>query len=110
MNLTQLSLTIRSDIRTLYIMFVLSFIERSSIASVKSAFLEQHRDALTLIFKGLEQDPFRVVRLVLEVCWTGIWSDQKLRRTLKVSLFTEFTLAHVGLHPGVTPPSSDLDR
>ena len=63
---------------------------------VKSAFLEQHRDVFLSIFKGIAQDPYPIIRKILEVTWAGIWSDQKLKRTLKISLFNESTIFHVG--------------
>ena len=85
------------DIRTLYLLFVLSFLDTTSQHSVKVAFLEQHRDAFTSIFKGLWQDSYSVVRRVLEVCWSGLWSDSKLKRTLKIQVFSESTLAQVRL-------------
>ncbi|KAI8984871.1 ribosome 60S biogenesis N-terminal-domain-containing protein [Trametes punicea] len=82
----------RPDIRTLYILFVLSFIDTTAASSVKATFLEQHRDAFTIIFKGLWQDSYSVIRRVLEVCWSGLWSDLKLKRTLKIQVFNESIL------------------
>ena len=87
--------TSSTDIRTLYILLVLSFVDSTTSSSVKAAFLEQHRDAFTSIFKGLSQDSYSLVRRVLEVCWSGLWSDQKLKRTLKVQIFSEATLSQV---------------
>ncbi|KAI0352520.1 hypothetical protein OH77DRAFT_1523331 [Trametes cingulata] len=85
----------RPDIRTLYILLVLSFLDTATPSSVKSAFLEQHRDAFTVIFKGLWQDSYSVIRRVLEVCWAGLWSDAKLKRTLKIQVFSEATLSQL---------------
>jgi nucleolar pre-ribosomal-associated protein 1 len=62
---------------------------------VKSAFLEQRRDVFLSIFKGLSQDSYSVIRKVLEVCWVGLWSDVKVKRTMKIGLFTEVTIGHV---------------
>ena len=31
----------------------------------------------------------------MEVCWEGIWSDNKIKRTLKIGLFNEATLHHL---------------
>jgi nucleolar pre-ribosomal-associated protein 1 len=91
-------LTIKpADIRTLYILFLLSFVQENSPSSLKTAFLEQRRDAFLSIFKGLAQDPYDVVHKVLEACWSGIWSDPKVTRTLKIGLFQEATIAHVRL-------------
>lgn len=85
----------RVDIRTLYILFILSFVDSESPTLVKSAFLEQHRDAFLSIFKGLSHDSYAVARKILEVCWAGIWSDQKIKRTVKIGLFNEATISHV---------------
>ncbi|KAM5540626.1 hypothetical protein V8D89_005657 [Ganoderma adspersum] len=85
----------RPDIRTLYILLVLSFVDSTTSSSVKTAFLERHRDAFTSIFKGLWQDSYSLIRRVLEVCWSGLWSDQKLKRTLKVQVFSEATLSQL---------------
>lgn len=87
----------RPDIRTSYIFFILSFVVPTSTAQVKTAFLEHHREKFLSIFKGLVSDPYAVIRHVLEACWTGIWSDPKLKRTLKINLFSEITIVHVRL-------------
>ncbi|KAI0269360.1 ribosome 60S biogenesis N-terminal-domain-containing protein [Gloeopeniophorella convolvens] len=83
------------DIRTLYILLILSFVDNSSTSSVKSSFLEQRQDIFRSILTGLEQDSYLLVRRVLEVSWMGIWSDPKVRRTLKVGLFNETALQHI---------------
>lgn len=83
------------DIRTLFILFLLSFVDGTTSSAVKTAFLEQRRDIFVLLFKGLWQDQYSLVRKVLEVCWTGLWSDQKVRKTLKVGLFNETVLSQV---------------
>lgn len=92
-------------------LLVLSFIDPSAPSSVKAMFLEQHRDAFTSIFKGLAQDSYSVIRRVLEICWSGLWSDAKLKRTLKIQVFSEVTLSQVGQHIvrlHITP--ADLDH
>ncbi|OCH95273.1 hypothetical protein OBBRIDRAFT_767994 [Obba rivulosa] len=85
----------RPDIRTLYVLFILTFVDSTTQGSVKAMFLEQRRETFVSIFKGLAQDPYSLVRKVLEVCWIGIWSDPKLRRTSKVNLFGETTIFHL---------------
>ena len=62
---------------------------------VKSAFLEHHRDIFLSIFKGIVQDPYQLIHKILDVCWAGIWSDPKIKRTLKISLFNESTIFQV---------------
>ena len=64
---------------------------------MKAAFLEQRRDIFSSIFRGLWQDPYSVIWKVLEVCWTGLWSDPKVKRTLKVHVFNETVLAQVSV-------------
>lgn len=83
------------DIRSLFVLFLLSFVGSSSSPNVKAIFLEQRRDLLATMFKGLAQDPYPLLRKVLEVCWDGIWSDTKVRRSLKVALFNESTVSQV---------------
>ncbi|KAG0699762.1 hypothetical protein DFH29DRAFT_990668 [Suillus ampliporus] len=53
------------------------------------------RDMFLSIFKGLSQDSYPVIRRVLEVCWVGLWSDPKVKRTVKIGLFTEVTIGHL---------------
>ncbi|KAJ7863151.1 ribosome 60S biogenesis N-terminal-domain-containing protein [Mycena olivaceomarginata] len=85
----------KPDIRTLYMFFCLSFVDQENSTQLKTMFLEQHRDAFFSIFRGLAQDPFVVIRKVLEICWTGIWLDPKIKRTLKIGLFSEITVAQL---------------
>ena len=58
-------------------------------------FLEQRRDLFLSTFKGIAQDQYSVAKMILEACWTGIWSDNKVKRTLKINLFNETTIGHV---------------
>ncbi|KAK0455710.1 ribosome 60S biogenesis N-terminal-domain-containing protein [Desarmillaria tabescens] len=85
----------KPDIRTLYILFLLSFVDTNTPVPVKVVFLEQHRDAFVSMFKGLSQDHYPVIRKVLEVSWAGIWSEPKLKRTLKIGVFNETTIAQL---------------
>ena len=88
-------LKISSDIRTLYVLFILSFVDDSATSSVKSSFLEQRHDIFRSIFGGLDQDAYSLARRILEVAWTGIWLDPKIKKTAKVNVFGEATLYHV---------------
>ncbi|KAF7965769.1 hypothetical protein HWV62_41960, partial [Athelia sp. TMB] len=81
------------DIRTSYILFIISFVDPDTPSIVKQTFLEQHRDVFLSLFKSIAQDPYPLLRRVLEVCWTGIWYDPKIKRTLKIGLFGESTIA-----------------
>ncbi|KAJ7109702.1 ribosome 60S biogenesis N-terminal-domain-containing protein [Mycena crocata] len=85
----------KPDIRTLYVLFCLSFVDQETPIQLKTMFLEQHRDTIFSIFRGLFQDPFVVIRKVLEICWAGIWLDPKIKRTLKIGLFSEMTVAQL---------------
>ena len=60
--------------------------------------MEQHRDALLAVFKGLSQDHYVLIKGILEGFWTGLWSDPKVKRTLKIGLFNEVTIGHVRPH------------
>jgi nucleolar pre-ribosomal-associated protein 1 len=62
---------------------------------MKSSFLEQRQDIIRSIFPGLEQDSYSLARKILEVAWTEIWLDQKVKRTVKVNVFNEASLHHV---------------
>jgi nucleolar pre-ribosomal-associated protein 1 len=84
-----------SDIRTLFILFLLSFVDANATTQSKNLYLEQRRDIFLSIFKGIAQDHYSVARRILEACWTGIWSDNKVKRTLKIGLFNETTIGHV---------------
>lgn len=94
----------------MYIQFILSFVDQETSTLVKSAFLEQHRDVFLSIFKGIVQDPYALVRRTLEVCWTGIWSDPRIKRTIKISLFNESTILQVKpiLITIISRPESEL--
>lgn len=85
----------KPDIRTLFILFILSFASASSPTPVKAAMLEDHKDMFTSIFKGINEDSHEVLRRVLEVCWDGVWCDGKISRTAKIRLFGEGTLNQV---------------
>jgi len=84
-----------TDIRTLYLLFILSFVDRDTVSSLKASFLEQRREIFMGIFKGLCQDPYIVIEKVLQVCWEGLWLDRKVKRTLKIGVFGETTISHV---------------
>ncbi|CCM00519.1 uncharacterized protein FIBRA_02553 [Fibroporia radiculosa] len=85
----------RPDIRTLFVLFLLSFVDNTTASATKAAFLEQRRDTFGSLFKGLYQDQHVLIRRVLEVCWTGIWLDPKVPRTAKIALFNESVLAQL---------------
>ncbi|KAF8665731.1 hypothetical protein AX16_000179 [Volvariella volvacea WC 439] len=99
------------DIRTLYLLFLLSFIDSDTPSQLKTTFLEHHQDAFRSIFKGLPDDHYNVVRRILEVCWTSLWSDVKLKRTIKVNLFNELTIAQLcRLYERSQPENDNIDH
>lgn len=98
------------DIRTLYILFILSFVDDSAASSVKSSFLEQRQDVFRTLLAGLDQDPYALARRILEVAWTGIWLDPKIKRTSKVKVFNEKSLHHVCRRNALFYTSSRVDR
>ncbi|THH28288.1 hypothetical protein EUX98_g5899 [Antrodiella citrinella] len=83
------------DIRSLFILFILSLVDPSTSSSVKAAFLEQRREIFTSTFKGLPEDSYPLARKILEVCWSGIWLDQKIKRSCKVAVFQESTITQI---------------
>jgi nucleolar pre-ribosomal-associated protein 1 len=93
------------DIRTLYILFILSFVDSTAASSVKSSFLEQRHDIFRSIFGGIDQDPYSLARKILEVAWAGIWLDPKIKRTVKVNVFNEACL-HLVRRICLTLPAS----
>jgi hypothetical protein len=90
------------DIRTYYMLFVLSFIQSSTPTAVKASFMERSGEHLRSIFKGLFQDSYVVIRHVLELCWTGLWSDVKVKRTAKIQVFNESTITQVRLQSSLS--------
>ncbi|KAF8994562.1 ribosome 60S biogenesis N-terminal-domain-containing protein [Cyathus striatus] len=85
----------KPDIRTFFILFILSFVAPSIPSSTKTLFLSQHANVFSHIFKGLVQDNYSVIRTVFETIWAGIWADPKVGRTIKISLFGENTINHI---------------
>jgi hypothetical protein len=77
-------------------------VDSNNTTQIKTTFIEQHCDAFLVIFKGISQDHYSLARRILEVCWNGIWSDAKLKRTLKVGLFNEVTIEHVCFFFGIS--------
>lgn len=71
-------------------------VDQSTAPSIKAAFLEQRRVVFMSIFKGLVQDNYSVIQRV-QVCWEGVCSDPKIKRTMKLRLFNEVTILHVSL-------------
>ncbi|EJT99629.1 hypothetical protein DACRYDRAFT_95959 [Dacryopinax primogenitus] len=82
------------DIRTSYILFLLSFLTPSTPSSLKQSFLSQ-KDTFTAIFRDLRRDHTAIIRKVLEVSWGGIWEDRRVRRTAKISVFNEWLLNQI---------------
>ncbi|KIJ58576.1 hypothetical protein HYDPIDRAFT_34037 [Hydnomerulius pinastri MD-312] len=86
---------VRPDIRTYYILFILSFVDQDTPSILKAAFLEHRRDIFMSVFRGLIQDHHSVIQKVLQVCWEGLWSDPKIKMTIKVGIFNEVTISHL---------------
>lgn len=76
-------------------------VDRDTAGSIKVAFLEQRREVFLSLFKGLIQDHYTVIQKVLQVCWEGVWSDPKIKRTTKLGLFSEVTISHVSILLGI---------
>ncbi|EIW81785.1 hypothetical protein CONPUDRAFT_143472 [Coniophora puteana RWD-64-598 SS2] len=74
----------RPDIRTLYVLFLLSFVSSSSTRVV---FLGAQRFHLASIFKGLPTDPLPLVVRVCERLWTGLCCDARIGAGARVGVF-----------------------
>lgn len=85
----------RPDIRTLYTLLLLSFVDQTSSSQLKGTFLQSQLTKMQAMFKGIAQDPYAVVRRTLEISWSGIWEDKRLPRTYKVALFSDITVLQV---------------
>ncbi|PWN34846.1 uncharacterized protein FA14DRAFT_171572 [Meira miltonrushii] len=88
----------RPDIRTLWIMFLLSFLRSPSggctAVSLRIAALSLGKDMYSAIMKGLTKDPAQIVAFILMGLHDGLLSDEasaKLPRGRVVSLFNEWT-------------------
>ncbi|CAA7269153.1 unnamed protein product [Cyclocybe aegerita] len=85
--------------------------DKRTPAQTKTLFLEQHRDAFLAVFKGLHQDHYSLARKVLEVSWSGLWADNKVKRTLKVGVFNELTIGHLlKLYERAQPEDEDEEH
>ncbi|KAL0058378.1 hypothetical protein AAF712_014958 [Marasmius tenuissimus] len=100
-----------TDIRTLTIFLVCSFLSSTSVSSTKNVFFDQHADKFLAVFKGLLLDPYIVVRKFLELCWEDIWCDVKIPKKTKIGLFGEITLNHLlKLYERTSNESTDTDQ
>ncbi|EST09588.1 Nucleolar pre-ribosomal-associated protein 1, N-terminal [Kalmanozyma brasiliensis GHG001] len=80
----------RPDIRTLYILFLLSFLQQSYSHTLKLRLLDLGRDFLPAILKGLPQDPPDVVQIILLHLHEDLIKDQKIPRSKKVEFWNEW--------------------
>ncbi|KAJ1598469.1 hypothetical protein NDA14_001308 [Ustilago hordei] len=80
----------RPDIRTLYILFLLSFLQQSYSHTLKLRLLDLGRDFLPGILKGLPQDPPDVVQTVLLHLHEDLVKDQRIPRSKKVEFWNEW--------------------
>ncbi|SNX86060.1 related to URB1 - nucleolar protein required for the normal accumulation of 25S and 5.8S rRNAs [Melanopsichium pennsylvanicum] len=80
----------RPDIRTLYILFLLSFLQQSYSLTLKLRLLDLGKEFLPGILKGLPQDPPDVVQTVLLHLHEDLVKDQKIPRSKKVEFWNEW--------------------
>ncbi|SPO27725.1 related to URB1 - nucleolar protein required for the normal accumulation of 25S and 5.8S rRNAs [Ustilago trichophora] len=80
----------RPDIRTLYILFLLSFLQQSYSHTLKLRLLDLGRDFLPAILKGLPQDPPDVVQTILLHLHEDLVKDQRIPRSKKVEFWNEW--------------------
>jgi hypothetical protein len=79
------SLTLKEDIRTLAITFLLPFLSASTPVSLKSEVLAT-KGLVPALFRGLPDDPLPVVDAVLEQLWRGVLKDQALDARTKATV------------------------
>ncbi|PWY98329.1 hypothetical protein BCV70DRAFT_238879 [Testicularia cyperi] len=80
----------RPDIRTLYILFLLSFLQQTYSSSLKTRLLDLGRDFLPAMLKGLPQDPADVVQIILLHLHEDLVKDERISRTKKVEFWNEW--------------------
>ncbi|TKY84642.1 hypothetical protein EX895_006544 [Sporisorium graminicola] len=80
----------RPDIRTLYILFLLSFLQQSYSHTLKLRLLDLGRDFLPAILKGLPQDPPDVVQTILLHLHDDLVNDTRIPRSKKVEFWNEW--------------------
>lgn len=80
----------RPDIRTLYILFLLSFLQQSYSKTLKIRLLDLGRDFLPAMLKGLPQDPPDVVQTILLHLHEDLVKDQRIPRSKKVEFWNEW--------------------
>ncbi|GAC93665.1 hypothetical protein PHSY_001230 [Pseudozyma hubeiensis SY62] len=80
----------RPDIRTLYILFLLSFLQQGYSHTLKLRLLDLGRDFLPAILKGLPQDPPDVVQTILLHLHEDLVKDTKIPRSKKVEFWNEW--------------------
>ncbi|RIA94625.1 ribosome 60S biogenesis N-terminal-domain-containing protein [Glomus cerebriforme] len=99
----------QSDIRTLYVRFILSFFVHGD-ANIKSNVLEI-KNFTSSIFKGLSSDSYEFVDEVLRKTYDYIILDNDIKRKIKLSFFNNTWLLNQLLHlynrRDPEPPESD---
>ncbi|KAI8916775.1 ribosome 60S biogenesis N-terminal-domain-containing protein [Powellomyces hirtus] len=78
------------DIRSLYVKFLLCFLEQGD-ALVKKVMLET-KDLLSSIFKGLADDTYQTVDYVLSTFRRYVVDDANMKRTAKIAFFNNYIL------------------
>ncbi|RUP46033.1 ribosome 60S biogenesis N-terminal-domain-containing protein [Jimgerdemannia flammicorona] len=84
------ALNFKSDIRSLWIRFVLSFFVNGD-ARIKKDVLDIKK-FVSAIFKGLGQDSYELIGEVLSVMYDYLIMEQEVSRSLKVALFNNYVL------------------
>lgn len=80
----------RPDIRTLYILFLLSFLQQAYSHTLKLRLLDLGRDFLPALLKGLPHDPPDVTQTVLLHLHEDLVKDPKVPRSKKVEFWNEW--------------------
>lgn len=85
----------RPDIRTLYMLFLLSFLTQTHSHSLKIAVLDLGREHCPSLVKNLVRDPPEVVQHVLVTLHAGLLQDERVPRAKKVTFFNEWACEHL---------------
>ncbi|KAJ3019834.1 hypothetical protein HKX48_001709 [Thoreauomyces humboldtii] len=93
------------DIRSLYIRFLLSFLEQGD--GVVKKFMLETKDLLGAIFKGMSEDSYEEVDYILSTLKRTVVDDASLKRTTKIAFFNNYVLEQISrLYAVSTEPSS----
>ncbi|TIB66612.1 hypothetical protein E3P77_02195 [Wallemia ichthyophaga] len=84
----------KADIRTLYLLLNMVFISPSLSNPYLINMHLSHKEINQQLFKGLSQDHYLVIQKFLKI-WHDCWSDGRISRSIKLSIWNEQTIDHI---------------